>query len=308
MYTHYIALFLPLVQLLCSFLFFSNKKFLKYFIISGIVSFALFAPYLTIALGTVPEVGSCWLQIPGIKQLMDVSSRISGGLDMVKIFYPLLFIIGLFVLYTDSSRLIKHIRILILLAALWLIPIIGDFILSQYNPVFIFRYILYASLGCILFTSYFISIFFNKVWIQWILFLPIIFFYQKSFALIVDKAEKWNLLVPAVMEEKTPEACIMITPWYKHHAFSYYYNQEYFKDYKNVVRHLREEDVFAADRANKNVQKQLQDYSKIILIQCGNKDSIQHLILDMKYREIKRRKISDIQYMVYEKYGVLSVH
>lgn len=299
LYTHYLTLFVPLIELSCCFFYLKNKAFIKFFFLSGILSLVLFLPYFKYGIENIPKAGTSWLQHPSFENLKNVFIRLAGGKFLFIIYYPLLFLISIFFLF--RKKLAKeNLKLLFFFLCLWAVPIIGDYVVSQYNPVFVYRYVLYSSLGTILCITYLITTSFKTKGLQYLFFAPVFFQYQSSFTLKPEKAEPWNLLMPEVIEEKTPGSCIIVTPSFKFKAFSYYYNQDYFKDYTNTLKHLNADTVFFINSMHKELLYKLNSFSKIIVVDCGKKeDLIDKNIQAMGFQLEKEKFQSDIHIMVY---------
>lgn len=251
MFTHYISVFIPMVQFICALCFRkSNKKGFKYVMISFIISALFYLPWIKIVIENIPEAGSFWLAIPKLHDLRMVFHNLSGTLFLLLLHSTvILSFIG--VLVFDKKRQFiseKFKRPYFFILLLWYVfPVITDFTISQFTPVFRLRYVAYSSLGLFLLLAYIISSIqvhkkFQILFVAFMLIIPVIRFSPKH----VDY-EPWKEVVSEIKEMKDTKSIVLVSAWYKFREFSYYYNIDFFKDYHNTTYLLSTDSVFLLD-------------------------------------------------------------
>ena len=254
LFSHYISFYIPILQFLCSFLFLrENKKGFRYYIYSQIAVLILFLPWLRIVIDNIPDKDSFWLAIPGLQELYTVFTNLSGTVFVWNIH---LFILGFFILLLlidRKKRFIKRdfdIKLAFILLLWYLFPILMNYILAQFTPIFRLMYLLYASIGLILLLSYIISVLQVHYILRIIIILVLIYPSFKIFSPYQHVNENWKEIVPEVIKLKDDNSVVLICDWTMHRSFAYYYNLEIFKDYKNITGELRKNHIHAIGDSN----------------------------------------------------------
>ncbi len=129
-FSHYISFYIPLLQLICSFLFLKeNKKGFWYYFYSQLVALILFIPWLKIVIDNIPDKSSFWLETAGLQRLQTVFTNLSGT-EFIWMIH--LFILGSFILLLlidRNKRFIKkdfEIKTALILFLWYLFPIITN--------------------------------------------------------------------------------------------------------------------------------------------------------------------------------------
>jgi uncharacterized membrane protein len=251
MFTHYISIFIPIVQFICSLCFRkSNKEGFKYVMYSFIVSAVFYLPWVNIVIKNIPEAGSFWLEIPDLHDLRMVFHNLSGTLRLL-ILHNTIILGFIIVLVFDKKRQFiskKFKRPYFLMLLLWyVLPVIADFAISHFTPIFRLRYVAYSSLGLFLLLAYIVSSVkvhkaFQILLVAFMLIIPVIRFSPKH----IDY-EPWEEVISEIKEMKDSNSIVLVSAWYKFREFSYYYNIDFFKDYKTTTYLLSTDSVFLLD-------------------------------------------------------------
>lgn len=249
LFSHYISIYIPIVQLIGSLMYFrSNKKGVKYFFISQFLALLLYLPWVKIVIENIPEEGVFWLAIPGIKELYLVFEVFSGNALIWNIHLAILGIFICIILLDRKNRIVKKefdLKLAVIVLLWYLLPVFLNFWLSQYTPIFRYKYLLYSSLGLMLLISYIISMLKIFPPLKWILILALIYPSVINFYPKVYVVENWKEIVPKVHDMQDDNTMILICNWYKHREFAYYYDQEIFKDYKHTTDKLKQNNIHA---------------------------------------------------------------
>jgi hypothetical protein len=78
-------------------------------------------------------------------------------------------------------------------------------------------------------------------------------------------AEDWRSAVNEVKKQKTDRTMVIVSPWYMHYPFCYYYNRDYYTDTEHTLKQLNEEKIFFGHKKDIILQ-QPTDYDQVILI------------------------------------------
>jgi len=254
LFSHYISFYIPVIQFLCSFLFLKeNKKGFRYYIYSQAIALILYAPWLKIVFENIPETGKFWIITPGIKELISVFINISGNPFIWKTHLIFLGSFILLLLFDRRKKFIKKnfdIKLALILLLWYLFPILTNYFLGHYIPIFRLIYLIYASLGLMLLLSYIISVLNLHYIFKLALIIVLIYFPFKNFSPYQYVYENWKEIVPEVIKLKDDNSVVLICDWPKHRDFAYYYNLEIFKNYENIGWELRENNIHAFADSN----------------------------------------------------------
>lgn len=249
LFSHYISFYIPILQFLCSFLFLrDNKKGVRYYMYSQIIALILYAPWIKIVIDNIPDQETFWLVTANLQTLYSVFTNLSGN-ELVWIIH--LIILGSFILLFLFDRKKKLInsnfdtKVAFILLLWYLLPILLNYFLAQFIPIFRLKYLLYASLGLILLIPYILSVlqihFILKISLIVFLILPSI----QLFTPYQHVSENWKKIVPQVISLKDTNTAVLICNWTKYRDFAYYYNLEIFQDYTNIAWALRTNEIHA---------------------------------------------------------------
>jgi hypothetical protein len=254
LFSHYISFYIPILQFLCSFLFLrENKKGFRYYIYSQVAALILYFPWLKIVIDNIPDQGSFWLTTAGLQRLNTVFTNLSGNALIWNIHLIFLGSFILLFLIDKKKRFIKRefdIKLAFILLLWYLFPILMNYFMGQFTPIFRLMYLLYASLGLILILSYIISDLKIHYVFKLTLIIVLLYFPLKIFTPYRHVNENWKDIVPKVMKLKDDNTVVLICDWPKHRSFAYYYNLEIFNDYKNIIPELRKNNIHAIGDSN----------------------------------------------------------
>ena len=275
MFTHYMSVFIPLVEFVCSFCFYkTNKKGFRYVVYSFFISALMYAPWIKIVIENIPDAGSFWLSTPGHHDLRMVFHNLSGTLILLLLHTSIL-LAFLFVLVIDKKRHFiseKFDRRYFFVLLLWyVLPVIASFFIAQFTPVFRLRYVVYSSLGLFLLLAYIISLINIQQTLKMIIVVLMLIIPITKFNPYQKEAELWRKIAPRVKKMKDSKSIVLISASYKYRAFAYYYNIDFFKDYKNTTNLLLADSVFLLDDTTGLKRINFEDFEKIIFIKSHQK-------------------------------------
>jgi len=273
LFSHYLSVFIFVVQFLCCFFFLKqNKKGVVFYFVSQALALIAFIPWLRIMLGNIPKTGSFWNQAPGLDELRWHIHIINGNEGLFYVFSAIVIcslIISLlnkkFHFYSEEFQWKYYVVFLLL----YILPVLLDFIVAQYTPVFLSRYILYSTFGLFLLVAYTISCLNTTPILKAITFVPLLYLLIVSFEVKQEREDNWKALVPMIKAEQSSHSVIFISASYKYKEFAFYYDRDAFKDYTKTLERLAakrvycspKDDPFSWDKLN------LDTISKIIYVQ-----------------------------------------
>jgi len=164
LYTHYFLISVIGAQLFFSFFFFSKKEFKTYF--STLIKYLiLFVPWILLLAAAHPPVGnSFWIETPALKDVALLPAIIFTGyektawltykpLPLVSVIVGLIVLFGIwFFFYNQRKHLSKERFFIALLLLVWGMGIpLCVFFFSFLKPIFLPRYLIFATVGLLLF-------------------------------------------------------------------------------------------------------------------------------------------------------------
>ncbi len=250
LFSHYLTIFIFITQFICVWMFYKqNKKSVWYYIISQLFVALIFLPWLKVLFANLPESGSFWLAAPNWGELKWFMFMLNGNEWLFIVFSTIILSSLLMVILNKRFLFFSedfNVKYYIVFLCLYLLPIALDYWVAQYTPVFLGRYFLYSTLGLFLLIAYVLSNLSAPSTIRILIFTPVIYFLITSFNAKPEKEDDWKSFVPKVKSMQTEKTVIYISATYKYKEFSFYYDREAFKDYKNTISRLYEEDVFCS--------------------------------------------------------------
>lgn len=194
---------------------------------SQVLAVVLFAPEIGHLFGQMPTAGEYWLRTPGFDQLLRVLLDFAGG-GLALGLDAMLFAAGIAAAalhrpWGPRARLVA-------VVALWaFVPIAASFLVAQLTPVFLTRYLLYASFGWFLLAGVSVAA------------LPVpavgraAAIVALAAASLVEfreggyRAPDWRAIAAAVERQRTPGAVVLVSPGYECLPFGYYLEPERFR-------------------------------------------------------------------------------
>lgn len=250
LFSHYLTIFIFITQFICVWLFYKqNKKGVWYYVISQVIVVIAFIPWLKVLFANLPESGSFWLTAPHFPELKWFVYMLNGNEWLFIIFSTIILSSLLMVILNKRFRFFNEgfePKVYIVFLLLYILPIALDYWVAQYTPVFLGRYFLYATLGLFLSVAYVIGNLNASVTARVLVFIPILYCLVVAFDAKPEREDDWKSIVPKVKRMQTKKTVIYISAAYKYKDFSFYYDREAFKDYKNTVPRLFKERVYCS--------------------------------------------------------------
>jgi hypothetical protein len=215
-----------------------------------------------------------WVKKPVITEIYGNLNRFLNSRTVMMVF--LLIVVIYLILLLWHHRLFDRVshffsssssRILLI----WFVfPYLSMFIISFWVPMFLDRYILFTSIGFYLLIAVFLSTFSENRIIRLAgtvsLLLSMIF----NLTLAPDNNRRVSQLVNVVtgMQKVDSNSIVILSPEYSSLEFSYHYNINYFKDYKNTISLLNKENIFPLRDFSEFDQSVLSG-KNVIFADCG---------------------------------------
>lgn len=188
-----------------------------------------------------------WLPVPDIRMFFNMYVGFFNNTNN-SIFLGILLLLS-FIFYIIKNKepvsIEKYTKKALFLLFWAVVPVAIMYIASiYYNPRFIPRYMLYASIGAYLLVPYISSHNRFPHSIKILLLGLFIIFSGLSLNLNPYKGENWKQAINYYSEIKTDNSLTIVSAWYQWMTFSYYYKPEYFIKYDDTNQLL---DVFSKE-------------------------------------------------------------
>jgi hypothetical protein len=315
LFTHYLTIFIFVVQFVGVLLFVKkDKKILIYYFVSQGLVILAFLPWVKILLANIPKEGSFWSHAPNYDDFRWHINLLIGNSNL---FYMFLFlaILFLFLVILHQKKQIFtsdfNTRYYLIFLSLFVLPIILDFVVAQYTPVFLTRYILYSTFGLFLMIAYcIVHIKMNNIY-KLVFILPILTLIFSSFKITQEREDDWKHFVPMIQRQQNNKTIILVCASYKYRDFSFYYDFNAFKNYNKSIELLAQKKVYFSPKDEWFGWEKI-DFSeveKIIYVQSHNQfedpeNKNQEFILSKGFKECDSYKRINTGYTMYVKEGV----
>jgi uncharacterized membrane protein len=249
LYSHYGTFVIPLSQLTVIAFIFNKVHFVKSLILSLFFTLVISMPsLLMIKFNTIKSSWS-WIHSPNfnsiLKTLQDFSNEAIG-------YYFLLYSVVIICIALIVRLFYKKTNILLSLSVLTIGPLIFNYLVSQWVPIFDSKYLFFCQISLWLLAVYLISFikipFHIKItFMLGLIVISVLNMKQKS------SSEDWKRTVEYAKIKKHEGFDILVSPPYMHMPFSFYYSPTDFKNYKNTITELYKKNVYFIKKINKDL-------------------------------------------------------
>lgn len=253
-YSHFLGFFVILAQVIAVvFIRDFRKAILKKYCFICLLTFVLYLPYLRLLISrfsTFNDKGT-WVPSPTPEDLYTNLWKFSNA-PVNTVVFILLMVTALILLILNRKKIsgIPSGNIKVIL--IWfLVPYLLIFLISLVTPMFLDRYLIFISIGYYLVIA--VSIHFigsGKNWIFYPLSVMAVFLMLFTYNPRTGDERNTQELVNTIRQWKTGKTAVYLCPEWIDKGFVYYYNTEYFKDYKNTRTRLNTDHVFPINSAH----------------------------------------------------------
>src|SRR5258706_1031585 len=269
LYTHLTASFFLAAEGIAAVLFFSETRKGALLVISAqIISAAFFSPWVLLTPYYHEPVHGIWLHPPNWDEVKLALYEFCGTENILHLFIAI-FIFSFIIRQRNSLSLTLKLQAILFL---WFcVPILCSVAVSHMLvPVFITKYVMTSSLGLFMLTAYSISLLRVGTGIKYIAVAYLLFKLYPTIGAQEFISEDWRTAVKEVKKHKTDRTIVIVSPWYMHYTFCYYYNREYYIDTENTLLLLNRERIFFGEKKEIMLQ-QPTDYDNVILLTSHEK-------------------------------------
>ncbi|HNW71272.1 MAG TPA: glycosyltransferase family 39 protein [Bacteroidales bacterium] len=275
-YSHYFGFFVVATEFVCVFWLGNFSRIWKKILVVFILLMLAYIPNALILwqrFSISVEQGT-WVRQPEFTELYGNLNRfMNSRMVMAAMLVIAVIYIVLLIRNKQFSHKIKAFfrtpssRILLI----WFVfPYLTMFFLSFWAPMFLDRYIIYISISFYLLIALFLATFTQYKHVKLVSTIVLLLLMALNLNLAPDNNRRVEQLVQTVNELRTqhPQSIIIISPEYSHLEFTYHYNIDYFKDYKNTKALLKADGIFPM-RGLTSTDKMNIKNKEVIFVDCG---------------------------------------
>ena len=261
LYTHYFGAFAILTQVIHCFLVLRKRQKSLDFIKAGLLASAIYSIQAIMVFGRWAEkveVGH-WLSHPSIDEIFNVLGKYLN-LPLIAFLSICFIVFGMFRLY-GKGQLNKSMVLLGLFPGAYLLM----WIVAQGLPVFQDRYASFTIVGLVLLMAVSINQLprLPKLIVAGIFILGMVASVNYK-----PKNGQWTAEMSEIIKsKKDSNTVVMVYPKWSYHSFSYHYNLDYFRNYTNTTKLLRQDNIhFSSEPKFDWAIKQLKRGNRVIFV------------------------------------------
>jgi len=308
-YSHFISCFIVGVQGLFALilLFRDGRKIFGLEMISIAATCLLTIPWFSNIVINAPKAGVYWLAKPGFYNLKGLFISFSNGKLMTVVVMILLCLTFLFAIkrYLQKKQLDnKHYQLILLL--LWfLFPVLADYLISIITPIFLNKYLLYASIGLYLLVGFCITELPISNSIKVIIAVFSLMLFIANTKIEVKKTEDWRGTTTYVKSIMQPDDIAILSAACVSMPFSYYFDKDIFTDYRTTNQQLNNLKIFPTDEVTDEEMKIMNPKQRIILVQShavnlqSEKSPLK--MMEKNFEQKEKRHFGDIEVFTFQK-------
>lgn len=247
----------------------SKRMLILHFIGSGLVSLAMFSAYIPIVFGRLMAStgdGVGWLRRPGVDALYNMIWSFTNRPVVAVICIALVVLIPAWLKLFRILKPSPNEKVMVLL--FWM-PFFGLWSLSQHQPMYLDRYIIFASIG-----FYFAVLFIvSRLKYSKILVTGLVFCFLLTFNPSAGHDSGIKELVTHLKEHRHEDQVILMAPEWNRLEFGYHLDHELFQDYGNLDERLNELGIYALHDADDPLLSKITFPNEAILIDGDNSNS-----------------------------------
>lgn len=310
LFSHYLTIYIFIVQFICSLFFIKeNKKGVFFYLTSQVLVVIAFTPWFNVLLSNIPKDGSFWNAAPNYDDFKWHVNILLGSPTLYYIFNGIAACSLLLLLFNNKIKFYDKnfsVKIYLVFLLLYALPIVLDFFVAQYTPVFLSRYILYSTFGLFLLVGYSIASLNTTFVIRSFIFIPLFIILLTSFKVKQEREDDWKSIMPSIKKAQVKKTAILISASYKFKEFSFYFDRDAFKDYNNTIERLAGKSVYCSPEDEQFGWNKLNfdTINKIIYVQSHSQfedpeNKIKQFILDKHFKVCDFYERINIAYTVY---------
>ena len=161
---------------------------------------------------------------------------------------------------------------LVSMIILFLFPIILDYWVAQFRPVFLIRYLLFSSIGFFVLFAFTVFNMSYSINLKILFSLALLSYYAYCLRLNPEKNEDWKNAITKYKELRNKDDLTILSVSYADNAFSFYFDRNIFKNYNKKDSLLLNENIHLFTVLNDSLFMKLKRTANVITIQSHQGD------------------------------------
>lgn len=292
-YTHFTVVLALLWQLPGLLFLRPGRVAIRWYVASQVVAAALFAPWLPVVLREAPMADNHWLGRPGSSDLFDAFVQLSGGVAALALGVAVV-VGGALVLAGRRGEKTRRARAFVLF--LWgVVSILLSFLIAQWMPIFLPRYVLFALPGMLLLLAVMLESSIRRPILRWAaaLLLAVSGFLHVD-ASAIPKPD-WREVADHVRSVRVGGGPVFVSPPTGCPTFGFYFAPEAFAGPQRLVRRLRAQGVYCVREIPDVVRADGELWREAVLVLKPNsKVDVDALARDRGYRIASKQETDGV--------------
>jgi len=268
-YSHFFGFFVLGIQLLSCLAFKDTRKAGKICLKAQIITLVFYLPYFPVLFSRLyASSGGTWVSPPLLSDLYTMIWRFSNA-PVVTVLFLLLFIVALMKYLRDGRQLSEHLSFFQKVLLVWFfVPYLLIFIVSYKLPMFFDRYLVFLSIAFyLLIGQSIVYICGSRKILYYGLSTLAIAGMLLTFHPNLDNHRRLKNVVEIVQNLKDKDTPVIICPEWFDLGFTYYYDQDYFRDYGNLRLDLQNELIFPVNHPEQIPENIIDRSPSVILVE-----------------------------------------
>ncbi len=268
-YSHFFGFFVIGIQLLSCLVFKDTNKAGKACLKAQIITLFCYLPYFPVLFGRFyASSGGTWIFPPIISDLYTMVWRFSN-VPVMTVFFLLLFTAALVKYFRTGRNISEHLSPFQKVLLVWFfVPYLFIFLISYKLPMFLDRYLVFVSVSFYLLVGQsIVYIYGSRKVLFYILSVLAVGGMLLTFHPNLNNHRRLKKVVEVIYHLKQKDTPVIICPEWFDLGFTYYYNQEYFRDYGNLKLKLQNELIFPVNNSEQIPKRIIDGSTSVILLE-----------------------------------------
>ncbi|RLD61348.1 MAG: hypothetical protein DRJ05_02800 [Bacteroidetes bacterium] len=251
-YSHFFGFFVLFIQFL-SIISIKGLRdnLIKKYAFATFVTFILYVPYIKLLLDRFSSSsGGTWVSTPTFESLYNNLWKFSNA-PVNTVFFILILLVALIAIIVKRKEIVNNHLVYSKVILIWfLVPYFLMFFISFLIPIFLDRYLVFISIAYYFTIAISINYLSKPKWLFYSLSVLTVSLMLFTFNPKSSNDRKKNELAKTISDLKTENTLVYLCPDWIDLGFVYYYNLDYFKDYKNTRIRLNGDNIFPINSAS----------------------------------------------------------
>ena len=269
-YTHTAAVYVFFAQFVASLTYFhKSKRGILFSVIGQFLAVLLFVPWVKSSSYYNKPKPTSWMPPPSLSEVKQLFfDYFNGQTSLSLVILVLLVFLALIVFRKKAFKpLIVDFSKLWMLLGWALLPIAINIVVSYLVvPIFLKRYMLYATMGLYLSSVFLIFLLPIRNFLKTLVAAILLLLFAVNIDMKTFIGESWREGVEYVKKNKKENDLVIVSPFYEYTAFAYYYNKDFYADTHHTLDRMANDNIYMGDDSTIFQRHNIKDYKKVIVL------------------------------------------